>query len=193
MIKKILLKIKLFSEKKALEIKNRKNSIGIGSIINLTSNVDNKSIVGSYCYLGKNVFITKSNVGNYTSIANNVSIGQGEHDITKVSTSSFFYENEFDELTKGSCKIGNDVWIGCDVVILRGVTIGDGAVIGANSVVTKDVPDFSVVCGVPAKVIKYRFSEENQNIIRSYQWWDENIDNSREIINKINLELKLEE
>jgi acetyltransferase-like isoleucine patch superfamily enzyme len=193
LIKKILLKIKLFSEKKALEIKNRKNSIGIGSIINLTSNVDNKSIVGSYCYLGKNVFITKSNVGNYTSIANNVSIGQGEHDITKVSTSSFFYENEFDELTKGSCKIGNDVWIGCDVVILRGVTIGDGAVIGANSVVTKDVPDFSVVCGVPAKVIKYRFSEENQNIIRSYQWWDENIDNSREIINKINLELKLEE
>ena len=74
----------------------------------------------------------------------------------RVSTNTIFYEDAYDDLTKKECIIENDVWIGTDAIILRGVHIGNGAVIGANSVVTKDVPDFAIVAGVPAKIIKQK-------------------------------------
>jgi virginiamycin A acetyltransferase len=73
--------------------------------------------------------------------------------------------------------IGNDVWIGRNVLILPSVTkIGDGAIIGAGAVVTKDVPDYAVVVGNPAKVIKYRFTEEDQRRIKASGWWNRDID-----------------
>ncbi len=68
--------------------------------------------------------------------------------------------------------VGNDVWIGQDVVIKGGVKIGDGAVIGARSVVTRDVPPYAVVAGVPAKVIKYRFEQEKIDFLEKLQWWN---------------------
>ena len=74
----------------------------------------------------------------YVSIANNVTIGAGEHDLNKISTSSLFYDNAYDVLTEKDCIIGNDVWIGVDSIIRRGVTIGNGAIIGANSFVNQD-------------------------------------------------------
>lgn len=73
---------------------------------------------------------------------------------------------------KGDIVVGNDVWIGYEAVILSGVTIGDGAVIGARAVVTKDVPPYTIVGGVPAKPIKKRFSEENIKKLQSIRWWD---------------------
>ena len=73
---------------------------------------------------------------------------------------------------KGDIIVGNDVWIGYEAVILSGVTIGDGAVIGARAVVTKDVPPYTIVGGVPAKPIKKRFSEENIKKLQSIRWWD---------------------
>ena len=110
-------------------------------------------------------------IGNYCSIANNVSIGQGEHDLTKISTNSIFYDNAFTELTKGDCEIGNDVWIGVDSIIKRGIKIGNGAVIGANSVATKDVPPYTIVVGSPAKIIRYRFDESKIKLIEDSKWW----------------------
>lgn len=81
------------------------------------------------------------------------------------------YANSFIRNNK-SVVIGNDVWIGANVVILPGVVIGDGAVIGAGAVVTKDVPDYAIVGGVPAKIIKYRFSEDNIEKLKKIKWWD---------------------
>lgn len=73
---------------------------------------------------------------------------------------------------KGDIIIGNDVWIGYEAVIMAGVTIGDGAVIGSRAVVTKDVPAYTVVGGVPAKPIKKRFSEETVSLLLESKWWD---------------------
>ncbi len=69
-------------------------------------------------------------------------------------------------------KIGNDVWIGANVLILDGVTIGNGAIIAAGAVVTKDVPPYAVVGGVPAKIIKYRFNKEEIDFLEQLKWWE---------------------
>jgi virginiamycin A acetyltransferase len=136
------------------------------------SSIDATSVIGSYTYIGCFTHITKSKVGRYCSIANNVSIGQGEHPLTNISTSSKFYANPWETLTKGDCEIASDVWIGVDAVILRGVRVGFGAVIAANAVVTKDVPPFAIVGGVPARLIRYRFSEQKQKMILASCWWE---------------------
>ena len=130
--------------------------------------------IGSYVYVGFNCFFTKCTIGNYTSIGNCVSIGVGEHELTDISTSAVFYENKdsYEKLTKKECIIGSDVWIGVGVVIRRGVKVGHGAVIGANSTVTKDVPNFAIVAGSPAKLIRYRFSAEQIKLIEQSRWWD---------------------
>ncbi len=73
---------------------------------------------------------------------------------------------------KGNIVVGNDVWIGYEAVILAGVTIGDGAIIGARAVVTKDVPPYTIVGGVPAKPIRKRFNEEMIDTLLKLKWWD---------------------
>ena len=73
---------------------------------------------------------------------------------------------------KGDIVIGNDVWIGYEAVILAGVTIGDGAVIGTRAVVTKDVPPYTIVGGIPAKPIKKRFPQETIDALLKIKWWD---------------------
>jgi virginiamycin A acetyltransferase len=168
-----------------LHLKNKKQNIVIKShlvsfntkIENNTSIlegsvVDNLSTLGSNVYIGRYCYITKTNIGNYCSIANNVSIGQGEHNLNEISTNSIFYENAFEELTKKECTIGHDVWIGVDSIIKRGVKLGNGCVIGANSMVTKDVPPYSIVVGSPAKIIRYRFNKDKIKIIEDSQWWN---------------------
>lgn len=153
------------------EFVNLKTNIGNNVTIMEGCVTDHLTTIGNYCYIGRYCYLTKVNIGNYCSIANNVSIGQGEHDLHKISTNSIFYENTFDELTKKECEIGNDVWIGVDSIIRRGVKIGNGAVIGANSVVTKDVPPYAIVAGSPAKIIRYRFEQEKIKLIENSKWW----------------------
>lgn len=164
---------------------SRKAKIGSHSIINEGSLVDSNCEIGNYVCIGKYNNITKAKIGNYCSLANNISIGQGEHDKSRVSTSSLFYSAPYDELTQNSCIIGNDVWIGVDSIILRGVTIGDGAIIGANSVVTKDIPPFAVAVGSPAKVIHYRFDEEKQKKISQSQWWNKSLEDAKKFVHEI--------
>ena len=85
------------------------------------------------------------------------------------------------------CIIGNDVWIGDDVTILGGVTIGDGAVIALGAVVTQDVASYSIVGGVPAKLIRKRFDENSIEFLNSFKWWDKSDDwlrnNAKEMSN----------
>jgi len=93
----------------------------------------------------------------------------------------FFYSPDFGDVQKelihrSELVIGNDVWVGQNAIILSSVKrIGDGAVIGAGAVVTRDVPDFAIVGGNPAKVIRYRFSKETQLKIKASKWWDKDI------------------
>ncbi|WP_336175306.1 CatB-related O-acetyltransferase [Acinetobacter ursingii] len=171
-----------------VRLKKKKGKIHSSNIIQWSTAIDNNSTLGRYCYIGKNVSITKTDIGSYTSIANNVSIGQGEHKIDEISTSSIFYKNEYEQLTAEDCKIGSDVWIGAGVVVLRGVTIGNGAIIGANAVVTKDIPEFSIAVGVPARVIRKRISEDVIKQIKMTEWWDFDLDKPKEIIANINRE-----
>ena len=149
------------------------------------SRVDGSSEVGGNTYIGCYCYITRAKIGRYVSIANNVSIGQGEHQLDRISTSSLFYKDPWSMLTSKDCEIGSDVWIGVDAVILRGVKIGTGAVIAANAVVTKDVPDFAVVAGVPARIIKYRFTESQILKILASNWWEKNFSDAVAICNQL--------
>lgn len=151
------------------------------------SKIDSGTIVGDYSYIGFNCSITKSHIGRYVSIANNVSIGQGEHLVDEISTNSLFYENAFEVLTKKDVKIYDDVWLGVNSVIMRGVTIGRGAIIGASAVVTKDIPPYAIAVGVPAKVIRYRFTKEQISKIENSKWWNYPPDIAKTFFKKIKL------
>ncbi len=136
--------------------------------------------VGRYTYCGKNCSVgdKETKIGSFVSIAENVIIAPSEHPLDKLSTSPYFYllsglKTIDDPKTITSpCNIGNDVWIGDNAFIKGGITIGDGAVVAAGAVVTKDVPPYAVVGGVPAKVIKYRFDEQTISKLIELKWWE---------------------
>lgn len=137
--------------------------------------------MGRYSYMGKNNSVTNTTIGSFCSIASYCAIGGGAHNMSMISTSPVFAgEKNLFRKNFGSClsemhkpvNIGNDVWIGENVFINDGITIGNGAVIGAHSVVTHDVPPYAIAVGVPAKVIRYRFSSEDIEIIEKSEWWN---------------------
>jgi len=164
---------------------------GTNTEIMPTAFVDNNCEIGDYTYIGNNCFLTKTIIGRYTSIGNNVTIGPGEHKLDRISTSAFFAKKDnYEELTEKDCIIGNDVWIGVDSIIRRGVKVGEGAIIGANSFVNKDVPDFSIVAGSPAKFIRYRFDESTIEKIKNSKWWEHDLNESKQIVQDLQRELK---
>lgn len=126
----------------------------------------------------------KLQIGKFCSIACGAKFlfNSANHTLSSLSTYPFplFFEEwglEKKDVTKawdnkGDIVIGNDVWIGYEAVILAGVTIGDGAIIGTRAVVTKDVPPYTIVGGVPAKPIKRRFPEETISVLLEIQWWN---------------------
>lgn len=121
--------------------------------------------------------IGKILIGSFTSIAANVSIQEFNHKSDRVVTSSInhmIYRDNLksDFISKGNIIIEEDVWIGSNAVILSGVHIGRGGVVAAGSIVTKNVPPYSIVAGNPAKVIKYRFEEETIRKLESSEWWN---------------------
>lgn len=116
-------------------------------------------------------------IGKFCSFAPDVVIWESLHDMKRLSTShiqSEFFGGHWtsDVVSKGPIHVGNDVWIGTRAIVLSGVTVGDGAVIGAGAVVTRDVPPYSVVAGSPASVVKSRFPKPLSDRLLELKWWD---------------------
>lgn len=152
--------------------------------------IEEGACIGKNNYFGPYTMINHALIKNYCSIGPGVKIGQGMHSIDYITTYQKISGNLINHsLDKKPTIIGNDVWCGANVVILQGVEIGDGAVIGANAVVTKDIPPYAIAVGIPAKVIKFRFKEEQIKEIRNSKWYECDIEESKELIK--NLEKKI--
>ena len=136
--------------------------------------------LGRGSYTGTNTVIKNSEIGRYTSIAWNVSVGGGKHNYKNMSMyTDYWYKRTFEIDVEPKEKslpkittVGNDVWIGVGAIINSEISIGDGSVIGAGAVITKDVPPYSIVVGVPGKVIKKRFDDEVIELLKEIKWWE---------------------
>lgn len=137
--------------------------------------------MGRYSYMGFYNSVCDTNIGAFCSIASYCAIGGGKHPINAVSTSPVFYDgrnsigrnfSSIPEEKNQGVEIGNDVWIGEAVFINDDVKIGTGAVIGAHSVVTKDVPPYAIVAGTPAKILRFRFDEDTVQRLLDSKWWE---------------------
>lgn len=147
------------------------------------------TFLGKYSYSQRYTQIYKSQIGKFCSISWRVTIGAPEHNYHNISTHTFtvnpFYEIfDKDNIIHNDCmdeplQIGNDVWIGCNSTILRGIRIGDGAIVGANSLVSKDVPPYAIVVGNPARLIKFRFSDSIIERLLEIKWWNWEIEKIR--------------
>lgn len=142
-----------------------------------------KSSIDAFSYIAPHTELICCNIGKYCSIAKNCKLGLGTHTLNFLSTSPIFTEKKnalgIEWIQKDAIEtsfkpvtIGNDVWIGENAVILGGISIGDGAVIGAGAIVTKEVPPYTIVGGVPAKKIRSRFPDDIVKMLLKIQWWN---------------------
>ncbi|MCE7577969.1 CatB-related O-acetyltransferase [Aliivibrio fischeri] len=157
--------------------------------------------MGAFSYSASSL-PSQTKVGRYCSISSNVTILGQQHPIERFSTSVVTYSNiEFNLPPQNGLKaisipdssqepiiIGNDVWIGANVVLKPGITIGDGAIIAANAVVTKNVQAYEIVGGIPAKIIRYRFPENIRNELLNLKWWNYSITE----LNDLNADIDIE-
>lgn len=180
-------------------------TIGRGSFVSLGCKFQHKNVIlndsfvayssfGKFTYVANNSKIVRAKIGSFSSIGDNVRTCVGRHPVNMFSSHPQTYSNTPPSGTPWVSEsrfnehlynvndpsyvvlIGNDVWIGNDVIIMDGVTIGDGAILAAGSVVVRDVEPYSIVGGVPAKHIKYRFGEESRRELLQLKWWDKSDD-----------------
>jgi len=147
-------------------------SMGYGSYIGRSSQLH--ATIGRYCCISDRVYsITGTHpTKQFVSIHPAFYARQQHNELSYVSD-NYFEQNRYNPVDgKTAIYIGNDVWIGCDVTLLGGIRIGDGAIIAAGAVVTRDVEPYTIVGGVPAKPIRKRFTEEQIAFLQDFRWWD---------------------
>lgn len=137
-----------------------------------------------YSYVVNDSDIAYARIGKFCSITSHVRINPGDHPMHRASQSHFTYrasayfegaddDSDFFQWRRSRVvSIGHDVWIGHGVIVLAGRSIGTGAVVGGGAVVTKDVPDYAIVVGNPARIVRQRFSTEVAEALQSLAWWD---------------------
>lgn len=199
MIRKILKHIYYISKNIVINLGNRNivvsyssriaKSTFLGQYIRIGPNSYIKGKIGSYTYIAENCRLN-AEIGSFCSISPRVKIVNATHPTNMISTSPVFYstkkqcgvtftkEDKFKELlysdedSEVACRIGNDVWIGEDVLIRGGITIGDGSIIAMGAVVVSNVEPYSIYGGVPAKIIGRRFDEEEKSLLLRLTWWN---------------------
>lgn len=143
--------------------------------------------VGNFTVIEKNAVLHDLTIGSFCEISWHCSMGGDNHNY-KLPTIHHWYWNKtfgfedtventgrknfYNKLQSEECSIGNDVWVGSGVTVNRKVHVGNGAILASGCVVTKDVPDYAIVGGAPAKVIKYRFDKDTIDRLLAIRWWD---------------------
>ncbi|MDC7218426.1 MAG: DapH/DapD/GlmU-related protein [Spirochaetales bacterium] len=157
--------------------------LGIYTEVGPDNHLENTGL-DDYSYTGPHCIIQNAEIGKFANIAALVRIGPTDHPMDRPTQHHFTYRRTmygfdtkddrefFKWREEQSLTIGHDTWIGHGAIVLSGVNIGTGAVIGAGAVVTKDIPPYAVAVGVPAKVVKYRFPEEQREALQKIAWWD---------------------
>lgn len=187
-----------------LKLKLKKNKIFFRSNVNFQNSIlqgsnkvgRNTDIENSFIdfgsYIGDNCYLKNCKIGKFCSIGSWVKIISGNHPLSYVTTHPISYNNSLKKLGLSSNKaipfhskvysedtfyvnIGNDVWIGQGVQILNGITVGDGAVLAAGAIITKDVPPYTIVGGVPAKFLKKRFDQNTIDNLLKIKFWEKDL------------------
>lgn len=165
--------------------KLRNNKISLTSEIG-SNNMLRKCKIGKWCFIGPKGTFNNVEIGNYTCIAPSCQIGGLEHPYWEASISPKLYK---DNGPRKTTHIGHDVWIAANCIIRQGVTIGDGAVVGAGSFVNKDVPPYAIVFGTPAKIFKYRFNADTINQLNESNYWEFEPQKAKSILDGVKIKL----
>lgn len=194
-----------------LKFHNKSSKIALSSRVSLNTKLGYKvkvlskarigqCSIGDYSYIGEECIIERTNIGKFVSIGPQVMCGMGTHPTNFTSTYPGFYSSTSSGAeffgTNHSIKvhepveIGSDVWIGTRAIIKGGIKIGHGSIIAAGAVVTKDVPAYSIVGGVPAKVIRSRFNNDLVKKLLISEWWNIDINKLRKHIPLMNDPIK---
>jgi acetyltransferase-like isoleucine patch superfamily enzyme len=188
--------------------------VSIFAVVDNKSNINKKakinmqvkvyqSTINEYSYIGSKSELICTDIGKFCSIGHSCSIGLAHHSMDNISTSPIFTEVQngtgYNWSTTNThqaaqrVSIGNDVWIGIRVIIIGGVKIGNGVIIGAGTIVTKDIPDYAVAVGVPARIVRYRFEKTIIDRLNEIKWWNlpkEKLRNNLKLFQKKDLTLK---